>query len=66
MRETKADLIRQLEISRLLNEELQAENDELRKFVMYVKWLKTDEEFLNLKTILENVAEYFSSLEKEE
>lgn len=59
MSEKKADLIKE-------NEELRAENDELRKFVMYVKWLKTDEEFLNLKTILENVAEYFSSLEKEE
>lgn len=52
MRETKAQLIRE-------NEELRAENRELRKFVMYVKWLKTDEEFLNLKKILEEANKKF-------
>lgn len=34
------------------NEELREENFELRKFVNYVRWLKTDEEFLKLKEIL--------------
>lgn len=59
MSEKKADLIKE-------NNELRAENRELRKFVMYVKWLKTDEDFLGLKAVLEQVDTYFNSLEKEE
>lgn len=38
------------------NEELRAENTELRKFVMYVRDLKTDADFLALKTTLENAS----------
>ena len=38
------------------NEELRAENTELRKFVMYVRGLKTDADFLALKTTLENAS----------
>ena len=52
MSEKKSDLIRE-------NNELKAENRELKKFVMYVKWLKTDEEFLNLKKIIEEVNKNF-------
>lgn len=59
MSEKKSDLIRE-------NNELRAENRELRKFVMYVKWLKTDEEFLGLKAVLNRVDEYFNWLKKEE
>lgn len=46
MSEKKSDLIRE-------NNELRAENRELRKFVNYVRWLKTDEEFINLRKLLE-------------
>ena len=66
MRETKADLIRKLNLSRLLNKSLQSENDELRKFVNYVRSLKTEEDFLNLKTILEEADKHFNSEEKED
>lgn len=52
MSEKKADLIKE-------NQELRAENRELRRFVMYVKWLKTDEGFLNLKKVLEEVDKMF-------
>lgn len=46
MSEKKADLIKE-------NNELRAENYELRKFVNYIRSLKTDEDFLKLKKILE-------------
>lgn len=52
MSEKKSDLIRE-------NNELRAENRELRKFVNYVRWLKTDEEFFNLKKILEEANKKF-------
>lgn len=52
MSEKKADLIKE-------NNELRAENNELRKFVNYVRSLKTDEDFLNLKYILEVANEKF-------
>lgn len=45
------------------NAELRAENRELRKFVEYVRWLKTDEDFLNLKTILEEADKHFNQTE---
>ena len=54
MSEKKADLIKE-------NNELRAENLELRKFVNYVRWLKTDEDFLNLKVILEQANEHFNN-----
>lgn len=44
---------------------LREENHELRKFVNYVRSLKTDEDFLNLKKVLEKANEKFSSQEKE-
>ena len=47
MSEKKANLIQEIN-------ELRAENRELRKFVNYVRSLKTDEDFLTLKTILES------------
>lgn len=46
------------------NEELREENYELRKFVNYVRWLKTDEEFLKLKEILAEADKKF--LKKDE
>lgn len=52
MRETKADLLSKLRITQLENEEIRAENYELRKFVNYVRSLKTDEDFIKLKNIL--------------
>ena len=36
------------------NEELREENFELRKFVNYVRSLKTEEDFINLKNVLES------------
>ena len=57
MSEKKSDLIKE-------NNELRAENFELRKFVNYVRWLKTDEEFLKLKEILAEADKKF--LKKEE
>lgn len=48
------------------NAELRAENRELRKFVEYVRWLKTDEDFLNLKTILEEADKHFNSKNEED
>ena len=66
MRETKADLIRQMNALELENQELQAENRELRKFVNYVRGLETEEDFLNLKTILEEADKHFNSEENED
>ena len=66
MRETKADLIRQMNVLTMENQELQAENKELRKFVNYVRNLKTEEDFLNLKTILEEADKHFNSEENED
>lgn len=57
MSEKKSDLIKE-------NNELRAENFELRKFVNYVRWLKTDEEFLKLKEILAEADKKF--LKKDE
>jgi len=54
MSERKADLIKE-------NNELRAENRELRRFVMYVRWLKTKEDFLGLKALLEKADEMFKS-----
>ena len=48
------------------NAELRAENRELRKFVEYVRWLKTDEDFLNLKTILEEADKHFNQTEDDD
>lgn len=56
MSEKKADLIKE-------NNELRAENRELRKFVNYVRSLKTDEDFLNLKIILEEADKKFEEKE---
>lgn len=44
---------------------LREENHELRKFVNYVRSLKTDEDFLKLKGILQQANEKFSSNEEE-
>lgn len=35
------------------NEELREENFELRKFVNYVRWLKTKADFMKLRSILQ-------------
>ena len=50
MSEKKADIQKQLEKE---NKSLREENRELKKFVTYVQWLKTDEEFLELKKVIE-------------
>lgn len=64
MRETKADLLSKLRITQLENEQIRAENYELRKFVNYVRWLKTDEEFLKLKEILAEADKKFLKTEE--
>lgn len=64
MRETKADLLSKLRVTQLENEQVRAENYELRKFVNYVRWLKTDEEFLKLKEILAEADKKFLKTEE--
>jgi len=64
MRETKADLLNKLRVTQLENEQIRAENYELRKFVNYVRWLKTDEEFLKLKEILAEADKKFLKTEE--
>ena len=56
MSEKKADLIKE-------NNELRAENNELRRFVNYVRSLKTDEDFLKLKKVLEEADRKFKEKE---
>ena len=47
-------------------EKLEEENRELRKFINYVRWLKTEDDFLNLKVILEQADIYFNSKKEDE
>lgn len=46
------------------NKRLREENYELRKFVNYVRSLKTDEDFLKLREVLQQADEKFSSKEE--
>ena len=46
------------------NEELRAENFELRKFVNYVRSLKTKADFMKLRWILQQADKHFNSKSK--